>query len=100
MLLLVMSVALGVLMLAFVMVMNVVNGVRQHNYEKIFFGPQRSGGHGVLPRPHHRRRVHPAAGGEPLRPRLYHPRPDRAPGAHPLKEPLSSCWRGTRVEGD
>ena len=39
MLLLVMSVALGVLMLAFVMVMNVVNGVRQHNYEKIFFGP-------------------------------------------------------------
>ena len=32
-------VALGVLMLAFVMVMNVVNGVRQHNYEKIFFGP-------------------------------------------------------------
>ncbi len=36
--LLVTSIAVGVLMLVFVMVLNVINGVRQHNYEKIFFG--------------------------------------------------------------
>ncbi len=36
--LLVSSIAVGVLMLAFVMVLNMINGIRQHNYEKIFFG--------------------------------------------------------------
>ncbi|MEG2118724.1 MAG: V-type ATPase 116kDa subunit family protein, partial [Pseudoflavonifractor sp.] len=38
-LLLILSIALGVLMLAFVMVLNIINGVRQKNYEKILFGP-------------------------------------------------------------
>ena len=38
-LLLVMSIVLGVIMLAFVMVLNIINGVRQHNFEKILFGP-------------------------------------------------------------
>ena len=33
------SLALGVVMLAFVMVLNIVNGIRQHNWEKILFGP-------------------------------------------------------------
>lgn len=36
--LLIASIAVGVLMLAFVMLLNIVNGIRQHNYEKIFFG--------------------------------------------------------------
>lgn len=36
--LLVASIAVGVVMLAFVMLLNVINGVRQHNFEKIFFG--------------------------------------------------------------
>jgi V/A-type H+-transporting ATPase subunit I len=36
--LLIASIAAGVLMLAFVMLLNIINGVRQHNYEKIFFG--------------------------------------------------------------
>ena len=36
--LLICSITLGVLMLVFVMVLNVVNGVRQRNYEKVFFG--------------------------------------------------------------
>lgn len=39
MLLLVASMALGVGMLLFVMVLNIRNGVRQKNYEKILFGP-------------------------------------------------------------
>ena len=38
-LLLVMSIILGVIMLAFVMVLNIINGIRQHNFEKILFGP-------------------------------------------------------------
>lgn len=38
-LLLVMSIALGVALLVFVMAMNMINGIRQHNFEKIFFGP-------------------------------------------------------------
>ena len=37
--LLIFSIAMGVFMLAFVMVLNIINGVRQHNFEKIFFGP-------------------------------------------------------------
>lgn len=36
--LLVSSIAVGVLMLVFVMVLNVINGARQHNYEKMLFG--------------------------------------------------------------
>lgn len=43
-LLLVASVALGVFMLGFVMVMNIINGIRQHNYEKILFGPNGAAG--------------------------------------------------------
>ena len=37
-LLLVMSIALGVFMLLLVMVINIINGVRQRNFEKILFG--------------------------------------------------------------
>ncbi len=37
--LLVASLSLGIIMLAFVMVLNIINGVKQKNYEKIFFGP-------------------------------------------------------------
>ena len=37
--LLVASLAMGVVMLAFVMVLNVLNGIRQHDFDKIFFGP-------------------------------------------------------------
>ena len=37
--LLVASLAMGVVMLAFVMVLNVANGIRQHDFDKIFFGP-------------------------------------------------------------
>ena len=37
-LLLVMSIALGVFMLLLVMVINIINGVRQQNFEKILFG--------------------------------------------------------------
>lgn len=37
-LLLVLSIALGVLMLLFVMTMNILNGIRQRNVEKVFFG--------------------------------------------------------------
>ena len=36
--LLVCSIAVGVCMLVFVMLLNVINGVRQRNFEKIFFG--------------------------------------------------------------
>lgn len=36
--LLVCSITVGVLMLVFVMLLNVINGIRQHNFEKIFFG--------------------------------------------------------------
>ena len=38
-LLLVVSIALGIGMLAFVMAINIRNGIRQRNYEKILFGP-------------------------------------------------------------
>ena len=38
-LLLVMSICLGVFMLLLVMVINILNGIRQKNYEKILFGP-------------------------------------------------------------
>lgn len=44
MLLLLMSVALGVFFLVMVMVINITNGVRQKNYEKIFFGPNGAAG--------------------------------------------------------
>ena len=37
--LLILSLSLGVVMLTFVMVLNVINGVRQKNFEKILFGP-------------------------------------------------------------
>lgn len=37
--LLVASLGMGVVMLTFVMVLNVLNGIRQHNFDKIFFGP-------------------------------------------------------------
>ena len=37
--LLLLSVALGIGMICVVMVLNIVNGIRQHNFEKIFFGP-------------------------------------------------------------
>ena len=43
-LLLVMSIALGIFMLLLVMVVNIVNGVRQRNFEKIFFGPNGAAG--------------------------------------------------------
>ena len=42
--LLIASLALGVAMLAFVMVLNIINGVRQHNWEKILFGPNGAAG--------------------------------------------------------
>ena len=45
-LLLVMSIALGIVMLLSVMVINIVNGVRQRNFEKILFGP--NGAAGIL----------------------------------------------------
>ncbi len=44
MLLLIASMALGVCMLAFVMVLNILNGFRQKNYEKILFGPNGAAG--------------------------------------------------------
>ena len=37
--LLLLSVALGIGMLCFVMVLNMINGIRQRDYQKIFFGP-------------------------------------------------------------
>ena len=43
-LLLVASMALGAVMLAFVMVLNICNGIRQHNFEKILFGPNGAAG--------------------------------------------------------
>lgn len=42
--LLLLSVTLGVFMLGFVMVLNILNGVRQKNYEKILFGPNGAAG--------------------------------------------------------
>ena len=45
-LLLVMSICLGVFMLLLVMVVNIINGVRQRNFEKILFGP--NGAAGIL----------------------------------------------------
>ncbi len=45
-LLLVLSIALGIFMLLLVMAVNIVNGVRQHNFEKILFGP--NGAAGIL----------------------------------------------------
>ena len=45
-LLLVMSICLGVFMLLLVMVVNILNGVRQRNFEKILFGP--NGAAGIL----------------------------------------------------
>lgn len=38
------SLALGVAMLALVMILNIVNGVRQRNWEKILFGPNGAAG--------------------------------------------------------
>src|SRR5699024_7128405 len=43
---LVMSICLGVFMLLLVMVVNILNGVRQRNFEKILFGP--NGAAGIL----------------------------------------------------
>lgn len=43
-LLLALSIALGILMLLVVMGMNIANGVRQRNFEKIFFGPNGAAG--------------------------------------------------------
>lgn len=43
-LLLLASLAMGVAMLAFVMVMNIINGVRQRDFDKIFFGPNGAAG--------------------------------------------------------
>ena len=43
-LLLVLSIALGIFMLLLVMAVNILNGVRQRNFEKIFFGPNGSAG--------------------------------------------------------
>lgn len=43
-LLLAASLAMGVVMLAFVMVVNIVNGVRQRDFDKIFFGPNGAAG--------------------------------------------------------
>lgn len=43
-LLLVASLAMGVVMLAFVMVVNIINGVRQRDFEKILFGPNGAAG--------------------------------------------------------
>lgn len=45
-LLLLMSVLLGVIMLILVMILNIINGIRQHNFEKILFGP--NGAAGIL----------------------------------------------------
>lgn len=42
--LLVASLAMGVVMLAFVMVLNIINGVRQRDFDKIFFGPNGAAG--------------------------------------------------------
>lgn len=42
--LLVASLAMGVVMLAFVMVVNIINGVRQRDFDKIFFGPNGAAG--------------------------------------------------------
>ena len=36
--------AMGVVMLAFVMVVNIINGVRQRDFDKIFFGPNGAAG--------------------------------------------------------
>ncbi len=43
-LLLVLSIALGIFMLLLVMAVNILNGVRQRNFEKIFFGPNGAAG--------------------------------------------------------
>ena len=43
-LLLVLSICLGVFMLLLVMVINILNGIRQKNYEKILFGPNGAAG--------------------------------------------------------
>ena len=43
-LLLVLSILLGVFMLLLVMVINIINGVRQRNFEKILFGPNGAAG--------------------------------------------------------
>ena len=43
-LLLVASLAMGVVMLAFVMVVNIINGVRQRDFDKILFGPNGAAG--------------------------------------------------------
>ena len=45
-LLLVLSIALGIFMLLLVMVVNILNGVKQRNFEKILFGP--NGAAGIL----------------------------------------------------
>jgi V/A-type H+-transporting ATPase subunit I len=42
--LLVASLAMGVVMLAFVMVVNIINGVRQRDFDKILFGPNGAAG--------------------------------------------------------
>ena len=42
--LLILSLGLGVLMIAFVMVLNIINGVKQKNWEKILFGPNGAAG--------------------------------------------------------
>ena len=44
MILLLASLALGVVMLGLVMVLNIINGVRQRNFEKILFGPNGAAG--------------------------------------------------------
>ena len=43
-LLLVLSIALGIFMLLLVMAVNILNGVKQRNFEKIFFGPNGAAG--------------------------------------------------------
>ena len=43
-LLLVLSIALGIFMLLLVMAVNIMNGVKQRNFEKIFFGPNGAAG--------------------------------------------------------
>ena len=43
-LLLIASMALGAVMLAFVMALNIRNGIRQHDFEKILFGPNGAAG--------------------------------------------------------
>ena len=43
-LLLVLSIALGIFMLLLVMAVNIMNGIKQRNFEKIFFGPNGAAG--------------------------------------------------------